>query len=629
MDYNTFLKFFENISMFTLLTLIIVVFLMKLKIKENYKKILFGLYFTIVSIGAMVVPIEVSKGIIFDARFLLTAFSGYIGGPISGGITILLVSLYRIKIGGMGTLPGLIGIVSSGVIGVLSYQFTKKTKKNVRYFIIFGTFTAIATIGPFVLNPLPRDIWWAIALKLIYTIPFTTVVASCVIGLTIEHEVHLNKLLNIIKKEKEVSDHLAYYDKLTKAPNRNSVISRMNQLMSDNIPFYITFIDLDNFKSVNDTHGHDVGDEILIAFAAVLEKFVNEGNSFYGRVGGDEFVIGFINHTKDECNDVLKKLVDAIDNPFILSKISTRMYASMGVAMFPNDANTLSDLFKLADIVMYECKSFFGTIYKFYENRMFEAFERQLKIEEYLRKANIEKEFSICLQPQMCIDCNEPSGFEALLRWKNPVLGNISPYEFIPIAESVGYISNLGKFVIERACDSINQLNKAHNKKYSITINTSSYELSNPHYTKYLQSIINKYDLDYKFVEVEITERIIIEMNEVMHENIRQLSDLGIRIALDDFGTGLSSIQSLKKLAFSTVKIDKEFIQNTSSFDKQLLSSMIAMLKVFNVDIIAEGVETKAQYTNIVNNNINIIQGYYTGKPMDLKLALTKYKKSI
>jgi len=627
MNFTPLINFLENIALFTILSLFVIIFLNKLSLKPYITSIIYGIFFAIISFMAMFFSTEFSKGIIFDARFILTAFSGFLGGPISGIITIIFVSFMRLHIGGTGTLAGITAIILSGILGIYYNKKKKVSSPSVFYFAIFGFFISIATIAPVILNPVSAALKLKIFINLLSIVPFSTIISSCIIGFSIAHEAKLNEVLKKVNMEKQHSDHLAFHDKLTSLPNRAYIMSKLKLLITSNIPFYISFLDLDNFKLVNDKHGHDIGDEVLISFSNLISSHLEGINSFYGRLGGDEFVIILLAHTKSECEQVFSQLKTKLEIPFQLSSMQTRINVSIGISSFPNDTTTLVNLLKYADIVMYECKKDFGTVYKFYQKDMFIQFERKLDIENSLRNADISDEFFIHFQPLISTTSNSPIGFEALLRWDNPLLGSISPYEFIPIAEDIGYITILGQFVIEQSMMAIKKLEIAHNKKYSIAINTSSYELSNIDYSKYLIGMLEKYDINPTQIEVEITERIILEMNNTISKNIEDLKSVGIRFALDDFGTGLSSVQSLKHLAFDIVKIDKEFIQieNQNILDKNLLNIIIDLLKIFDVKIVAEGVETKLQYDNIVNKGITIIQGYYTGRPESLDTIIKKY----
>jgi len=634
MNFTAFLDFLENIALFTLLSLFIVILLGKLSLKPLLKNILFGLYFSAISIFAMFSATELSEGIIFDSRFLLAAFSGYIGGPLSGLITIVITSIVRLNIGGIGAIAGCIGIVSSGLLGILYYLYikTKIKNKNLLYFALFGLLISIATLLIFLLIPISLEKKAYIFTELIYIIPLATIVASCVIGITIEHEAKLNLLLTTIKTEKQQSDYLAFHDKLTSIANRAAIMSTTNNLIKKKKSFYMALLDLDNFKMINDTHGHNIGDEILVAFADRIKVYLEPYNSFCGRLGGDEFIILLIGYNKSECENIFKSLKDNLDEPFILSTMTTRINASIGISHFPNDTQILMELLKYSDIVLYESKKNYGTNFMFYENPMFLKFERKLLIENSLRSSNIEKEFFVVLQPIVYIDSNISHGykvgFEILLRWNSPILGTISPYEFIPIAESIGYISNLGKFVINQSFDALSKLIKTHNKEYFISINTSSYELSNVSYVDFFIKTLEQYDISCSSIVIEITERVILKMNDIILKNIKSLKEKGVKLALDDFGTGLSSIQSLKHLPFDYVKIDKEFIQISTSNnnDNDLIHVIIDLLNIFNVDIIAEGVESKDEYNQILSNNIKLVQGYYTGRPADLDFLLSSHQ---
>ncbi len=627
MDFTIFLNFIENIAMFTVLILFFIIITNKLAINQVVKNIIFGIFFSMIAIFSMHLSIIFTDGVMYDARFIITAFSGFLGGPISGIITIIASSLFRMYLGGVGAISGIIGIILSGIFGIILYLFKNETKRDLSYFAFYGVLLSIICVSIFFMIPLPKEQMKELSLQILSTIPITTIFATIVIGTVVEHENNLNRIIIKIHNEKEQSEFLAYNDKLTSLPNRASVLSSINNLIIKKISFHIAFIDLDNFKDINDTHGHSIGDEVLVLFSSQLTISLAGKNGYCGRIGGDEFVLVLIGHSKKECATFFKSLSNTLRKPFNLSSITTRINASIGIAKYPKDAKDISTLLKCADIVMYQAKKTYGTSYKFYEKDMYEKFERKVKIEKYLRTCDIESEFFIHLQPYFVAGNLIPVGFESLLRWNHPILGDVSPAEFIPIAESIGFFVKLGKYVIDRSCYSINKLQLAHDRKYSISINTSSCELLSKGYVEFLINTIRKYNLNNTQVELEISERIIAQKSDVILEKLEMLQHEKIMISLDDFGIGLSAIQILRELSFDTVKIGRSFVYlaQNNQIDKQILSGLISTLNIFDSKIVAKGIENEEQYENITNNNIDYIQGYYTGYPEDLTSLINKY----
>ncbi len=627
MNFTIFLDFIENIAMFTVLILFIIIISNKLSIKQPIKNIVFGIFFSILAIFSMHLSIIFTDGVIYDARFIITSFSGFLGGPISGVITIIASSLFRASLGGVGATAGIIGIVLSGAFGIFLNQFKNDTKRDLTYFSIYGILLSIICVSIFFMVPLPKDQMKQLTLQVLSTIPITTIFATIVIGMVIEHENNLRHIIKRIHSEKEQSEFLAYNDKLTGLPNRASVLTNIKKLISEKTSFHIAFMDLDNFKVINDTHGHSIGDEVLVTFANQLTISLTGKNGYCGRIGGDEFVLILIGHTRVECNTFFKTFIKTLQKTFILSKITTRINASIGIAKYPEDAKDISTILKCADIVMYQAKKTYGSSYRFYENEMYENFERKVKIEEYLRTSDFESEFFIHLQPYFVTGNLIPIGFEALLRWKHPILGNVSPSEFIPIAESIGSFASLGRHVIEKSCYSINKLQIAHNRKYNISINTSSCELLSKGYVEFLVDTIRKYNLQNSQVELDISERTITQKNDLIIKKLSMLQHEKFMISLDDFGIGLSALQILKELSFDTVKIGRSFVHlaQDNQIDKQILSGIISTINIFDSKIVAKGIENKEQYENISHNNIDYVQGYYTGYPEDLPSLIIKY----
>ncbi|MBN2851527.1 MAG: EAL domain-containing protein, partial [Clostridia bacterium] len=605
----------------------LLILLGNINLSQRARNIFIGIFFSLL----IFISVSLFTGfdsMLFDSRFWLVSFAGFLGGPIGGGIAILIASVCSFFIGNYLAVPMIGGIILSGVIGIYLYSMKNKVTPKILFFAVYGIILSIiGSLVYFVISMVDPNAGFTI-ISVISVFPITTIVATVILGTILDHEISLDSKLSKISSEKTRNEELAFNDKLTNIPNRNAVIEKLKKLLNDKAPFFIAFMDLDNFKLINDTHGHAIGDEVLIAFSSMLKKQIEGRNAFCGRLGGDEFVIVLIAHTKPDCIDFFEAFVEDLTIPFQLEKLKALVNASVGIASYPEDASDLSSILKRADIVMYESKKSYGSNYTFYEKEMFYPFERKLKIEDRLRIADIESEFFIHLQPQISVSDSIPTGFEALLRWNNPALGHISPNEFIPIAESVGYISNLGKHVIDRACFSLNKLQEKHQREYKISINTSMYELSESGYIEFLMNTLKKYKIKPELFELEITERIMLEMDALIYDKINMLQKLGIKIALDDFGIGLSSIQLLKKVKFDTVKIDKEFVQilDKSDEDKKILAVIVDMLSVFKVNIIAEGVETTEQFNNIFKNKIKTVQGYYTGKPEDLYTLLERFK---
>ena len=424
------------------------------------------------------------------------------------------------------------------------------------------------------------------------------------------------------KDFEEKINKLKYYDILTDIPNRNLFINTLeNEIIrakDEDIKHAVLFIDLDNFKEINDTLGHDYGDKLLKNVAISLTDSMRE-EDLVSRVGGDEFFILMRNIVDySDISSFCEKLLNLLNCEISIDNKHVYTSASIGIAVFPDDGSKTNMLLKNADTAMYSAKYSGKAKYSFFNKSMSDVVVRRVEIEKGLRKAIKNNELEIHYQPQIDIVNNKIKGFEALLRWNSPELGRISPAEFIPVAEQSGLIIPMGDWLIKTVYLQ-NNLWKSKGYLYdTIAINLSAIQLQNEKFEETLKNIIAETSIDPKFVELEITETILMKDFENSIKLLTEIRALGINVALDDFGTGYSSLSYLKQLPINTLKIDKSFIDNivTNERERAIVDGIIQLAQKIDLDVIAEGAESKEQIRLLKSMGCNQIQGYYFSRPL-------------
>jgi diguanylate cyclase (GGDEF)-like protein/PAS domain S-box-containing protein len=414
---------------------------------------------------------------------------------------------------------------------------------------------------------------------------------------------------------------MAFYDSLTKLPNRVSFMNKLNDqlelMKSENTEGAVFFIDLDNFKNINDTMGHDYGDKLLIDLAKQFERLIDEKDTLC-RLGGDEFILLHPNCEPLEVATYTENIHNLFDNIFVIDNKQIYITASIGVAIYPKDGTDPNSILRSADAAMYKAKELGKNRASLYDEEMYLQLERKTCIERILRTSIKNKELSIYYQPQYDAQKNEIFGFEALLRLNSKELGFISPVEFIPIAEESGFITKLDRWVLNEACiQSVKWLDAGYSFK-SISVNISSVDIQQPDFVESIKSILENTGIDTNIVELEITETVLMQSLDSNIKILNKLKDMGFRIALDDFGTGYSSLNYLRRIPISTLKIDKSFIDNITSNvkEKSIINNIIQMAHSLGLIVIAEGVETEEQLSILKERNCDYIQGYYFSRPL-------------
>ncbi len=423
---------------------------------------------------------------------------------------------------------------------------------------------------------------------------------------------------------KEHENHIlrqAHYDSLTGLPNRFLTLDRLTQLLNEagrnEQQVAVLFMDLDDFKKVNDTLGHEIGDKLLVETAERLSQTVRSRDTV-GRLGGDEFIIlmGGVTDASDTLSiaeNVLNRLRDA----YHIEGRELILSGSLGIALYPQDGETPSELLRNADSAMYHAKDLGRNTYSFFTQAMNEEVSRRLEIEEQIHGALGRGEFSVMFQPKINVNDRQVIGAEALLRWNNPALGEVSPIEFIPIAEQSGLISSLGQFVLAEALTQAASWQKQR-AGFQIAVNLSPVQFRDPELVNMVDRHIEQYGIDSSTLELEITEGVLMSGHSYIDEALAGLKQLGVSIAMDDFGTGYSSLGYLRNYPFDVLKIDKSFIRDITldPDDKELINAAVALAHGLNLKVVAEGVETEEQFEYLESIGCDYAQGYLFSKPL-------------
>ncbi|QOP40448.1 EAL domain-containing protein [Sulfurimonas marina] len=424
------------------------------------------------------------------------------------------------------------------------------------------------------------------------------------------------------KEQEQIINNLAYYDALTKLPNKILFQERFENYVSlakrHQKQIALLFIDLDNFKNINDTLGHLVGDQFLKDAAMRIKSILREEDTV-GRFGGDEFAILVQNwHSLSSLGTLAQKIIDIFKQPFLLESTEFFSGASIGISIYPDDAQTYDEMVRLADTAMYHVKNQGKNNYEFYSSSMNTSIAEKMQILTALHTALENNEFHLTYQPKINIDTNTVYGMEALIRWIHPKLGFISPEIFIPKAEDNGHIYNIGLWVLEKALEDTKKLHDSGFNDLTVSINISSKQLEQNCFLDDFRKIIDKVGLKREFIDLEITETQVMNNIESSLDILRQLSALGIKMSIDDFGTGYSSLNYLKQLPASTIKIDKSFVLDIDKDenDKAIVSSIIALSQSLNKNIVAEGSETEEHIKILKELGVNQVQGYFYSKPL-------------
>lgn len=445
--------------------------------------------------------------------------------------------------------------------------------------------------------------------------------------------------MTMTKRNEEHIRHLAYYDSLTGMPNRQHFQELLDAAMTDarqaDAKLALMFLDLDGFKRINDTLGHDIGDKLLQSVAdrlrvnlratdVVVRPFVMGKGPNIARLGGDEFTV-LIQDVDNVgvISEIAQRVCIALKDPFLCADNEVSITASIGVAIFPEDGDDASTLLKHADRAMYHAKEQGRNNWQFFRPNMEAGAHERLRLEHELRRALVNEEFSLYYQPIVHSDSLAIESFEALTRWLHPERGMVSPDQFIPVAEEMGLIIVLGDWVVRAACRQLKQWQADGLPLVPIAVNVSGHQVREYGFADKILAILREEQVSAHLLRIELTESVLTNAAAHTVEALTRLSRHGLEIAIDDFGSGYSSVAYLKHFPINELKIDRSFIDGIpyNLHDAEITSAILAMVKHLRLDVVAEGVETMAQLDYLVAAGCNRLQGFLFSRPVPASKA--------
>ena len=429
----------------------------------------------------------------------------------------------------------------------------------------------------------------------------------------------------VLEEQKKNLDYQAHHDYLTALPNRVKFQKEIQNIIDNrtitNNNLAILFIDLDHFKNINDSFGHDIGDQVIKITASRIRQCIRKNNTL-SRFGGDEFVVLIDDyHNKNDLEAIAENLIACISKPILIENMTMFVSCSIGISMHQDDIDSYHDLIKYADTAMYKAKEKGRNNYQFYTSDMTEvAFERVL-METSMRFALEKEEFVVHYQPQVDGRSNNIIGMEALVRWNHEKMGLLSPATFIPLAEETGLIVALDQWVMKTGMTQMREWYEAGLNPGRLSLNLSVKQLQQEDFIDIVKNILNETGCKAEWIELEITESHIMHNVIEAIDTLNSIKALGVSIAIDDFGTGYSSLSYLKKLPVDKLKVDRSFIMDIpdNKEDAAITNAIIDIAKNLNLEVIAEGVETKGQKEYLLQSGCHLIQGYLYYKPMPVK----------
>jgi len=454
---------------------------------------------------------------------------------------------------------------------------------------------------------------------------FMTYLVYCLVQSQYINKEFWESRINAVRLDGETKQRLhelTYHDTLTNLPNRDLFYDRVQQSINDakrrETISCVMFIGLDRFNKINDTFGHQIGDQLLIDVSSRVSKTVRE-NDTIARYSGDTFAIVLTNmiNARDAAR-VANKIINEFSQPFELDGLEVFVTTSIGITVYPTDAHSADQLIKNAESTMYKAKDQGGNNYQYYEpNINSESIER-LKLEAKLRHALERKEFCLFYQPKVSLKTGKLSGFEALLRWCPSDSEMVSPLKFIPILEDTGLIVPVGEWVLRTACQQVKEWRHLLTDEVKMAVNLSARQFKDENLSALVASVLDETDLKAQNLELEITESMVMEDTNQTIQILQQLYDMGVHLSIDDFGTGYSSLAYLKRMPIGTLKIDRSFVKDitTDPNDAAVVQTIIAMAHTLKLNVIAEGTETAEQVQFLREQNCDETQGFYFSRPL-------------
>jgi predicted signal transduction protein with EAL and GGDEF domain len=478
------------------------------------------------------------------------------------------------------------------------------------------------------------------------------------LGRDVQYMLRASNAFNSLKRQEDRLRYLAYYDPLTNLPNRRSFNEQLTRILKRaqrlNHSAALLFIDLDNFKRINDSIGHGRGDRLLVEIAKRLANELREDdainyfsdsnaddvdpsdrNTEIARLGGDEFTV-VLSDVRDmrDVEGVAQRVIQTLSEPISLHSHNPVVTPSIGIAMYPQDGLDADSLVRNADTAMYAAKADGRACFRFYNEEMNARSVEQLKLEEDLREAMREGQLELRYQPQVDTLTGRVVSLEALVRWKHPIRGLISPGDFIPVAERTGQIIELGEWVLAEVARHCTYWETLGLNEFRVCVNISPLQFNQPNLVERVRHFLDHSGIDPARLELELTESAIMTDAKTNIDKLRQLNELGLDLAVDDFGTGYSSLSYLKRFPINTLKIDQSFVADMSSQDGvAIVDAIIVLAKTLNLRSIAEGIETRDQLRHLAAQHCDLLQGFFFARPLypeDVPDALrTDYARDI
>ncbi len=431
-------------------------------------------------------------------------------------------------------------------------------------------------------------------------------------------------MVALILKQRKQNDILwatAHHDALTGLPNRLLLEKHLRHAIRNadrnHKRLALLFIDMDNFKDINDSYGHDFGDKVLLKVTKRIRKLLREGD-IVARHGGDEFILMLENFSnKLDVNNIANKLLMSFQSPMSIENHSVMVRFSIGISVYPDDASDYHGLLQNADIAMYQAKSLGKNSIQYFEKKLADRIYSKVMMEQRLREALAHQEMEVYYQPEFTGDSNDIESLEALVRWNHPLKGQLLPGEFLPVAEQSQLIVEISLYVFNEVCQQINAWLDMELPVPRVSINFPSSMLKE-NFVQQIDKVLKNNACPAQLLEIEITELLVMNQSIQGIEELCKLGSLGVLIALDDFGTGFSSLNQMKNLPIQKLKIDKSFIDNIDKDDKdrRIIEAIISMGKSLDIRIVAEGVETESQQRYLLERGCDVIQGYYRHPPV-------------
>ena len=421
-------------------------------------------------------------------------------------------------------------------------------------------------------------------------------------------------------------NYLAQYDPLTGIPNRqffNDQLTRATaRARRDGRKVTLLFLDLDAFKVVNDTLGHDAGDRLLKEVADRIRRSVRTGD-IVARLGGDEFAVMLegLSSARD-VETLAAGLLEVIAQPYHIADRQLAITTSIGITVYPSDNSDTQMLLKNADIAMYQAKENGRNNFKFFHEQMHADLMEYHQLERDIRDAIQHGQFRVAYQPKVNVRINQLQGLEALLRWDSPTRGNVHPSDFIPVAEESGHIIPIGYWILNEVCLTLRAWQDKGLSLVPVSVNVSARQFQQPDFHKRVKEILGRHDIDPSLIEIELTEGLVMEDTDAAQRELAQLKAIGLRISIDDFGTGYSCLSYLRRFPIDVLKIDRSFVQEIggSRDGESIIDAIISLAKSLRLETVAEGVETTAQLHYLLDHGCHVVQGFLFGRPMDVHL---------